>query len=122
MVIIIGKKVKKTNDEAWIKLRLMLIGICISLCFIIVVGHLVVLQFVQGKELSEKAYKQQVKNQILSPNRGTIYDSKGEILAQSISVDTVSLNPGKVRYANNKEVPDEDVAKGLSDILCIIAK
>ena len=116
MVIIIGKKVKKTNDEAWIKLRLMLIGICISLCFIIVVGHLVVLQFVQGKELSEKAYKQQVKNQILSPNRGTIYDSKGEILAQSISVDTVSLNPGKVRYANNKEVPDEDVAKGLSDI------
>jgi stage V sporulation protein D (sporulation-specific penicillin-binding protein) len=74
------------------------------------------LQFVQGKELSEKAYNQQLKNQIISPNRGTIYDSKGEILAQSISVDTISLNPGKVKYSNNKDVPDEVIAEGISNI------
>lgn len=112
----IGKKVKKENDNVWVNIRLVLIGTIASLCFFIVTGHLVILQFVQGKELSEKAYNQQVKNQILSPNRGTIYDSKGEILAQSISVDTVSLNPGKVRYANNKVVPNETIAKGLADI------
>ena len=55
-----------------------------------------IIQFVEGKELSEKAYNQQVKNQILSPSRGTIYDANGEILAQSIAVDTVSLNPEKL--------------------------
>lgn len=112
----IAKKSKKVNDNIWVNLRLILIGTIVSLCFFIVTGHLVILQFVQGKELSEKAYKQQVKNQILSPNRGTIYDSKGEILAQSIPVDTVSLNPGKVRYANNKLVPNEVIAEGLSNI------
>ena len=78
-----------------------------------------IIQFVEGKELSEKAYNQQVKNQILSPSRGTIYDANGEILAQSIAVDTVSLNPGKVTYANNDIVPDEEIAEGMSNIFNI---
>ena len=108
MVILIKKKKskKKVNTNRWVNLRLIFFGTIVTLAFFVVVGHLVILQFVQGKELSEKAYKQQVKNQIISPTRGTIYDSKGEILAQSISVDTVSLNPGKVTYLNSKKVPE----------------
>lgn len=94
-------------------------GAIATLGFIIVCGHLAIIQFVQGKELSEKAYTQQMSNQIISPNRGTIYDAKGEILAQSIPVDTISLNPGMVKYSNNKVVEDEVIAKGISDIFDI---
>ena len=80
------------------------------------ISHLAIIQFAEGKKWSEKAYNQQVKNQLISPNRGTIYDSNGEILAQSIPVDTVSLNPGKVVYANSKKVENEVIAGGLSNI------
>ena len=118
-MISIAKGKKKINDDIWLKIRLIFFGIVITFCFLFVVGHIMIIQFVEGKELSEKAYNQQVKNQILSPSRGTIYDANGEILAQSIAVDTVSLNPGKVTYANNDIVPDEEISEGMSNIFNI---
>lgn len=114
---IIKKNVQKTNVRDCQKSRLRILGVGITVCFLIVVIHLVIIQFVEGKELSEKAYNQQVKNKIISPNRGTIYDATGETLAKSIPVDTISLNPGKVVYANSKKVSDEVIAEGLSNIL-----
>ena len=85
----ISKKEKEIRDNRWSNIRLVFFGIIISIAFFIVVGHLAIIQFAEGKKWSDKAYNQQVKNQILSPNRGTIYDAKGEILAQSIPVDTI---------------------------------
>ncbi len=118
-MIKINKKSVKLKETFWSNIRLILLGIFATLGFLFVVGHLIILQFVEGKTWSEKAYKQQVKNQIISPNRGTIYDAKGEILAQSIPVDTISLNPGKVTYSNNKQVPNDVIAEGLSSIFNI---
>ena len=110
-------KIKRNHNSK--NFRIIKFGILVTLGFILVVAHLAIIQFAQGKKWSEKAYSQQVKNQIISPNRGTIYDSNGEVLAQSISVDTISLNPGKVVYANGKEVKDEVIAEGISNIFDI---
>lgn len=110
---------KKSNENLIRNLKLILIGIISTIIFIVLVGHIFILQFIRGSELSEKAYNQQVKNQILSPSRGTIFDSNGEILAQSIPVDTVSINPGKITYANSKAVPDDIIAEGISNIFDI---
>lgn len=116
IVIKKSKKSKKNIENFSTNIKMILAGIIATCGFIIVCGHLAIIQFVQGKELSEKAYAQQMLNQIISPNRGTIYDSKGEILAQSIPVDTISLNPGLIKYSNNKQVDNEIVAKGMSEI------
>jgi len=40
----------------------------------------------------------------------------GEVLAVSVSVDTVSFNPGKIQYANGKKVEDEFIAKEFSEL------
>lgn len=69
------------------------------------------IQFVNGATLKEKAYRQQTSSTIISPKRGTVYDSNGKALAISEDVDTISINPSKITK-ENKEL----VAKGLSDI------
>ena len=109
MVIIIkkSKKSQKNIENFSTNIKIIFTGVIATLGFIIVCGHLAFIQFAQGKELSEKAYTQQMLDEIISPNRGTIYDSKGEILAQSIPVDTISVNPGLIKYSNNKQVDNE---------------
>lgn len=76
------------------------------------------LQFVQGAWLKERAYKQQTINQIISPKRGTIYDSTGKKLALSSQVDTVTINPTRIKGDSDEETKQkkELLAKGLSEI------
>lgn len=75
--------------------RLNSIKIIVTLLLFILIGRLFWIEIIQGAEYKEKAYKQQTMNQIISPKRGTIYDSTGKILAVSSRVDTVTINPRK---------------------------
>lgn len=72
------------------------------------------IEFVKGGFYKELAYKQQTIDKIISPKRGTIYDSTGKALATSASVDTVSINPTLI-----KEKYKDDVTKALSDIFSL---
>lgn len=110
------KKTPRKNSTDEMTKRLSFVKWFATLLFFCVVVHLAYIQFVDGEELKRKAYNNQNLNQLISPNRGTIYDAKGEVLAQSIAVDTVSLNPGMLVYSNNKDVPNNVVAEGLSNI------
>lgn len=113
-----GKKSinNEQKENFFSNFRLIICGIFATLGFIIVAGHLAIIQFIEGEDLSQKAYNQQIEAQIISPNRGKIYDAKGETLAQSIAVDTVSINPELLTYSNRKKVEDEVIAKGMSEI------
>lgn len=86
--------------------------------FILLIGRLGYLQFVDGAYLKELAYKQQTINQIISPKRGNIYDSTGKALAISAQVDTITINPTKItdKDEGKAKALKEKVAKGLSDI------
>ena len=98
------------------KLRVSLI--VIVLIFVLLIGRIGFLQFVEGSTLKEAAYNQQAINQIISPKRGNIYDSTGKALAISAQVDTITINPAKIVGDNDEETTalKEKVAKGLSDI------
>ena len=74
------------------------------------------LQFVQGANLKETAVKNQLSSKTITPNRGTLYDSKGKALAVSAKVDTVSVNPSQVKYSDETEVNKEILAHAFSDI------
>lgn len=54
---------------------------------------------------------QQTLDRTINPNRGTIYDKNGEVLAVSASVETVTVNPTNIS-ADNKE----KVARALANI------
>ncbi len=96
------------------KLRIaMIVFMLLILALIIRLGFI---QFVQGAELKEKMYYQSTKNQIISPKRGTIYDSTGKALATSAQVDTVSVEPKNiVEYTGDKK--DEEKTEALKEKL-----
>ena len=75
--------------------------------------RLLYLQLVQGPELQELAVDQQLVDTKLSAKRGTIYDAKGKILAQSATVWKVIIAPA---YLENDE-QRQYVAQNLSKIL-----
>lgn len=113
----VKKKVKTSKDKKKTKRKLLVTALFATAFFSIITVNLGKIIFVHGKEYSENAYNQQMKNQILSPKRGIIYDSNGDVLAKSVKVDTISLNPGKVCYANSNVVENEIIAQGLSECL-----
>ncbi len=88
------------------------------LALFLLIVRLIFLQFVQGASLKEAAYKQQTVNQLINPNRGNILDSTGKILATSAHVDTVSINPTKIKDTTEEltKQKKEKVAKAFSEI------
>lgn len=121
-----NKKVVKINEDFksqnFIYTRkIQIIFIIIILIFVLLVGRIGFLQFVQGSYLKELAYKQQAINQIISPKRGSIYDSTGKVLATSASVDTITINPSKIADTKDNDIDKtkqikEKVAKAFSEI------
>ena len=93
-----------------IKKRMRNALILVVIVFGVIIGRIAFLQFVQGEELSKRAYEQQTSDRNVSPKRGTIYDATGKnILAVSSSVETVTVNPGNIK-------DKEKVAKKLAEL------
>lgn len=107
-------KVVKLNNMGLKKLRAFMFFTFVLLALLII--RIMVLQFIQGPSLKEQAIKNQLSSKLLSPNRGTIYDSTGKALALSAEVDTVYVNPSNLKYSNKKEVSKEIVAQKFSEI------
>lgn len=93
--------------------------ILIFFLFFLLLGRIGYLQFFKASFLKDKAYEQLVTSRIISTKRGTIYDSSGNQLAISSSVDTISINPSKIVVEDDDEKTKElkeTVAKKLSEI------
>ena len=112
------KKQKNVQIENKSK-RLKWFVIVFTFFVLALISRLFVLQFVDSASLREKAYKQTTANKVISPKRGTIYDSTGKALAVSTEVDTVSVNPSLIVVKNNQEETNalkEKVATALANI------
>lgn len=93
-----------------VKKRILFLMIFLFVIVVLLMCRMFYLQVVNADELQKKAYVQQTKNRVISPKRGTIYDTNGVVLAKSINVETISATP--------KNIDDvEKTAKGLSEIL-----
>ncbi len=110
-------KKKKESGKSSISIkklnRTFLIYIIVFILLFIRLGWL---QIVQSSSLKEMAYLQQISNSVISPKRGTIYDANKKVLAISAQVDTVSINPGKVKYGDDTLVEPSKLATIFSTI------
>lgn len=107
-------KSQNTSDKPVPSKKLLKALVCAGIILVCLAGRIGFLQFVQGTELKELANRQQTTNRIINAKRGTIYDSTGKALATSARVDTVTINPERIKE-DNKEM----VAKAFSDIFTL---
>lgn len=99
--------------------RVFALSVLLILLMISLVFRIGWLQFIQGASLKEAATRQQTTSRIISPNRGSIYDSTGKPLAISAKVDTVTINPQKFIIEDSPEKTYElqdKLSKAFSEI------
>ena len=79
----------------------------------VLAGRLGYLTIIKGDDYRRLAEDQQYNDSVLSSSRGTIYDSKMNVLAQTASVWRIQINPKKIDDSTEFDA----VVEGLSTIL-----
>ena len=97
------------------KKRIMLLLAIVVMIFFALLVRVAWLQIVRGEWLSSAAREQQTSDNIISPERGLIFDRNMKVLANNLSVETISITPKNVRD-NSKQTPEQIAAK-LAEIL-----
>jgi len=101
--------------RTWI--MLVLLGIA---AFGGLVVRLYQIQIIDNDLYQRKAISQQTHEITIPATRGTIYDSKGKILAQSATAYTVFISPNEMREIDSKRsgegITKEFIARSLSEI------
>ncbi len=91
--------------------RVVILSVVIVFLFCTNIGTVFYLQVVRGEELSSKADSQQLKDTEISAMRGTIYDSQGNVLAQSATVWNVYLDPLEIDSDEKRSMIVNEFAK-----------
>lgn len=87
--------------------RILIMAVVIIFLMTTTVARVFYLTIVRGEELSEKAETQQLKDTEITAMRGTIYDSNGNVLAQSASVWNVFIDPLNIKEKQRDLIVDE---------------
>lgn len=112
---VIPMKKQDGNNKNLVNSKFLFWGmIAFFIVFFLLFIRLFILQIMDGSHLKESAVRQQTTARVISPTRGTIYDSTGKSLATSAPVDTVTINPKSIKDENK-----EKVAKAFSDIFAL---
>ena len=94
------------------KKRILIMLFLVNIFWAVLCIRVGIIQLVEGDKWKEKSERQQYVSRSINARRGTIFDCSGEIiLAQSSTVETVTVNPVNISKENK-----EKVAKALSEI------
>lgn len=93
--------------------RMLIMAVVVVFLFTLDIARLFYLQIVTGDDLSAKAQNQQLSDTEVSAMRGTIYDSEGNVLAQSATVYNIYIDPANITNEDKRNL----VVDGLTDIL-----
>lgn len=93
--------------------RIAFLFLCVTAFLIVLIIRLGYVQLAQGMQLSKKADESHFRGVPVAPKRGNIEDRNGNLLAMSISTETVYALPAEVK-ASGKAV---EIAQKLSEVL-----
>lgn len=97
------------------KKRIIILFLVFLIASLVLIARLFYWQVIRGEELTAKAREQQTSDNIITPERGLVYDRNFKVLANNMSVETVSISPKNVR--DNKKQTKEEIAKNIAQCL-----
>ncbi len=106
---------KENTMTKKINVRIKIVIALVTLCFFIITLRLIQLQIFQQTSYAEKIVEYTAQKQKVSSPRGTIYDSKGNILVESVSSLTISYYPN----SNTSNYEEWELAKALVEDLAL---
>ena len=99
---------------------LVLMVLCGIVAFVPLIGTLYHLMITEHDYYNEKAIKNQTRSTNLTATRGVIYDANMNVLASSLTVETVFIDPNEIaeqmKQPENSNLLDQ-IARGLGEIL-----
>ncbi len=101
------------NSKKTINKMIFVMVIMIIVAPAILIISLIRIQFIDNEMYQQKAINQQLRQTVITPQRGTIYDRNMKPLAQSANVWTIVLNPNSVEGEEERNL----IADKLSVIL-----
>ena len=99
---------KSPTRQMW-RRSVMVMLLLLGFCFSAIVGKLVILQVVETNAWQTLAVEQQLSDNVISADRGSIYDSNMKLLASSVLVGTVIMSP--------KNITSDETRKLIADEL-----
>ena len=84
------------SPGATVRKRLALLMSVFFLLFLCVAARLADLQIVQAQALTQRGMKQWTRSGIVSPKRGGVVDTKGRMLAQSMTSFVLTASPKEI--------------------------
>ncbi len=73
--------------------RMFLLGMGVAVWAVIIVARLVQIQIVRHEDYVQRAARQQERTITLTPMRGSVYDARGRLLAESITSNSIYADP-----------------------------
>ena len=110
---VVSIKNKKKNTIKISAKKTLVLAIIFIISFVVLLGRIGWLQFVEGEWLKEQEYSQSTSSTLISAKRGKIYDSTGKALAISVEVDTISVNPSYIKAKGKDGKTDEQATEEL---------
>ena len=109
-----GASAEQGPNRQMLRRALLLMAVCGVAAFGLLLARLSKIQLIDHGFYEQRAIEQQLREAPTAPERGTIYDSRGRVLAVSASVDNVYLSPAEIQqYGEDREL----IARELSRIL-----
>ena len=109
-----GAAPEQGPNRQMLRRTLLLTAVCGVAAFALLLARLYRLQILDHGFYEQRAIEQQLREAPTAAARGTIYDTRGRVLAVSASVDNVYLSPAEIeQYGEDREL----IARELSRIL-----
>lgn len=119
---------KSNNRKPAIKINITGKGIFIYIIFILILiglfGRVTYFKVVKGDEFEEKSIRQQTNRNdtIIKPNRGSILDRNGQVMALSSVVYNVIFDASVLMSEKNEETRNENITKTITQLNALLGK